>query len=148
NKLLQTDNLLLKDNNRELSAFSYIASHDLQEPLRKIHTFGKLIADDVENKLSQESKLYLERITVSAQRMQQLTQDLLNYSHINTTDNQDFQTTDLNSMVHDALGDLNDIIKAKKASISVETLPTLQALPLLMHQLFINLIENALKYSR
>lgn len=138
----------LQESNKELVAFSYIASHDLQEPLRKIHMFTKMILQDTQSSLSAESATHLERIMVSVKRMQLLTNDLLNYAHISNSDDNDAENTDLNSLVNDVLEELKDSITLANASIKVSDLPVVKVIPILMRQLFINLIENALKYRK
>lgn len=148
NSLLEKKNLALKESNKELSSFSYIASHDLQEPLRKIHTFSKLILDDRESALSGDSASHLERILVSTRRMQQLTEDLLHYSHIANSDNYQMFDTNVNVTIHESLEELSEKIAEKGATITAAELPVLRAVPMLMRQLFINLIGNAIKYAR
>jgi len=147
NSLLEKNNLALEETNKELSSFSYIASHDLQEPLRKIHTFSKLIAEDAGSALSQESSEHIDRILVSTKRMQQLTEDLLDYSHIGNSDHYKLFDTDLNTIVRESIEELNDNITAKGATITIATLPVIRAIPQLIRQVFINLIGNAIKYS-
>jgi two-component system CheB/CheR fusion protein len=148
NILLLQNNRELEENNKELTSFSYVASHDLQEPLRKIHTFGKLIMDNESNTLSETSLTYLDRMMVSTRRMQQLIDDLLRYSHISKADDEDLQETDVALVIDEVISDLSESIDAMNAKINVGTLPTLKTLPLLASQLFINLITNAIKYSR
>jgi two-component system CheB/CheR fusion protein len=148
NAMLVSNNRELEHNNRELASFSYIASHDLQEPLRKISTFSTLVLENEENNLSESGRMYMDRIGVSANRMQQLIDDLLAYSHINNLSEIDFSDTDLNLVVSEVLGDLEETIESKKAGIKVAALPTVKGRDTLLHQLFINLIGNSLKYSK
>jgi len=147
NTMLQYNNRELIESNKELTSFSYIASHDLQEPLRKIHTFSKLILKDPESKMSVEATAYLDRIMVSVRRMQQLTDDLLKYSHLLDTNNSEFESTDLNSVVSEAIEDLSEVVAAVNARIDIANLPIVMGDPLLLRQLFINLVGNALKYK-
>lgn len=147
NSLLEKNNLELEESNKELSSFSYIASHDLQEPLRKIHTFSKLIADDHESTLSEESTEHINRILVSTRRMQQLIEDLLNYSQIGSSDNYQLFDTDMNIVIQESIEELIESITLKGATVNVSELPVLRAIPVLIRQLFINLIGNAIKYS-
>lgn len=146
NIALQYNNRELLESNKELSSFSYIASHDLQEPLRKIHTFSKMVLDDGQSRISEESAAYLERIIVSAARMQRLTDDLLNYSQLNASDERDFEDTDLGALLGEVLEELSETVKAADAKVNLGELPIVNANPLLMRQLFINLVGNALKY--
>lgn len=148
NILLNQSNRELKENNKELTSFSYITSHDLQEPLRKISTFSKLIVSDKANVLSEDSTLYLDRITVSVNRLQNLIDDLLNYSHISNTTENDFEDTDLNFLVQDVVQELKENIDIKNGAVTIADLPVLKTIPFMMKQLFINLISNALKYSK
>ncbi len=138
---------ILEENNNELSSFSYIASHDLQDPLRKIHTFGKMILDDKDSVISQESAEYLARMLVSTKRMQQLTEDLLNYSHISTADTYQLFDTNLKMVINESIDELSGGA-AIDAEITVSALPVIRAVPVLVRQLFINLIGNAIKYSK
>jgi len=147
NNILETKNNALEDVNKELTSFNYILSHDLQEPLRKIHTFSKLIADDYKSKLSVESTEHINRILVSTRRMQQLTEDLLNYSQIGSSDNYQLFDTDINIIIQDGIEELSESIILKGATVKVSELPVLRAIPTLIRQLFINLIGNAIKYS-
>ncbi|WP_051200293.1 CheR family methyltransferase [Flavobacterium subsaxonicum] len=148
NSLLEKNNIALEESNKELSSFSYIASHDLQEPLRKIHTFSKLILSDEQSKLTHESADHLTRILVSTNRMQQLTEDLLHYSHISNSDDFQLFDTDFDALIHEVIDqELSDSITAKGAVVNSAPLPVLRAMPTLIRQLFINLIGNALKYA-
>lgn len=146
NIALLNNNRELEDNNKELSSFSYVASHDLQEPLRKIHAFAKMMADDTESKISEESATYIERILVSTSRMQRLIEDLLHYSHIGKLHDNEFEQSDFTTIVKDALNDFADAIESTGAKVSVTNLPTVKLIPPLVYQVLLNLIGNALKY--
>jgi len=148
NITLQQNNRELEENNKELTSFSYIASHDLQEPLRKIYSFTKLIMDDKATSLSEDAAAYQERILVSTMRMQRLIDDLLHYSHISKVGDEELEETDINQVIEDATTELYDAIQQKNVLLKVATIPTLYTVPLLVHQLFINLIGNAIKYSK
>ena len=148
NILLHHNNRQLEENNRELTSFSYIASHDLQEPLRKIHTFSKMIADNDNDLLTDNAKTYLNRIMVSTRRMQQLITDLLNYSRISNIEDINFEYTDITYIIDDTKGELRENIENKNAIITVDKMPVLKVLPPLLSQVFINLVGNALKYSK
>ncbi len=129
--------------NKELESFNYIASHDLQEPLRKIQTFVELIRRD-EDKAQHGS--YLERIRSSAYRMSELIKSLLTYSNLSSS-NTVFETIDLNETVKEVLSDLELLIEEKKATIKTGKLPHINAIPMQMYQLFLNIISNSLKFS-
>jgi PAS domain S-box-containing protein len=131
--------------NKELDAFNYIASHDLQEPLRKIQTFITLIQKNNEDvSLSQK---YFEKVKSSAQRMSELIQSILGYSRLSKSE-ADCLPTDLNKILSDVKNDFELLIKEKNAVIKSENLPVIKANTLQMHQLFSNLISNALKFSK
>jgi len=147
NHVLELKNEELENANQELESFSYVASHDLQEPLRKIQGFSKRILSKEDERLSETTKDYFNRINGAAQRMQNLIESLLSFSHTNFKE-LIFEKTDLNKTLSGVKNVLSDIIKQKKAKIEAQTLPTLQAVPVQMHQLFLNLISNSLKYAK
>ncbi len=144
---LVTLNIDLKRSNEELSQFAYIASHDLQEPLRKIMTFTNRISEKYDENLPDGSKDYLQKINSSAKRMSMLINDLLEFSGTNRH-NKEFIKTDLNSILKNLLEDFEEEINKKNAEILIDTLPVILAIPLQMTQLFHNLISNALKFSK
>ncbi len=146
-RLLEEQNLELERNNKELASFNYVASHDLQEPLRKIQTFLSRLEDKELASLSSNGKLYIERIKTSASRMRSLIDDLLQYSRSNKSD-QVLEESDMNVLLETAKQDLAEIIQEKKAKISSEPIPVMQVIPFQIKQLFMNLISNSLKYSR
>ncbi len=137
----------LEKMNKELASFSYIASHDLQEPLRKIVTFSTRLQEKHRNELSDDVKLYLDRIESSSSRMTKLIQDLLNYSRL-VNHEKLFEQTDLNGVLKNVLNDFELLIQEKYAQIKNDILPVIEAIPLQMNQLFYNLISNALKFSK
>jgi PAS domain S-box-containing protein len=144
---LEQKNRELERSNSELSSFSYVASHDLQEPLRKIQAFGNLIqARDVAN-LSDTSKDYFDRMVKAAVRMQNLIDSLLEFSRT-TTARKNFESTDLNIILDEVKKELAHRIEEKKAAIISAHLPTLTIIPFQFRQLLSNLISNSLKYSR
>ncbi|SEP26872.1 PAS domain S-box-containing protein [Niastella yeongjuensis] len=143
NELLSTNSALEKSNH-ELEQFAYIASHDLQEPLRKIQTFADMVKDHLHD--SQLTEKYFTRIYSSAKRMSTLINDVLNYSRLTKTGEQ-FQKTDLNKVLKDVLFDYELLIEQKQATVLHTDLPTLKGIPLQLHQLFANLISNSLKFS-
>lgn len=131
--------------NKELESFNYIASHDLQEPLRKIQTFIALIEKNEED--GGLTQRYFEKIKSSARRMSELIQAILSYSRLSIKD-LECVPTDLNKILNDVETDFELLIKEKNADIQSNKLPVIKANPLQMHQLFSNLIGNSLKFSK
>lgn len=145
NEQLVKNNAHLKSVNEELDRFAYMASHDLQEPLRKIMVFCDKI--QVENFTDKEAEKYFSKITSSAKRMQSLINDLLSFSR-QSLSTSDFKHTDLNLLIKDVLADLEIEIERTGATIEYEKLPAIYAAPVLMRQLFFNLIGNAIKFHK
>ncbi len=137
----------LSRSNDELQEFAFVASHDLQEPLRKIKTFGDRLKATSGDALNEQGRDYLERMQNAARRMQSLIEDLLSLSRV-TTRAQPFITVNLNQVTQEVLSDLEISILQSGASIEVDDLPTINADPLQMRQLLQNLIGNALKFQR
>ena len=144
-KLLAEKNIELQNQNAELASFSYIASHDLQEPLRKIQAFSSRILQKEGKLLSDSGRDYFARIVDSASRMQKLIEALLNYSRTNTADII-LEPSDLNAVLGDVVFDLKEEIEANNVIVESEELPTLNIFPLQFHQLFCNIISNSIKY--
>ena len=132
--------------NKELLAFTYISSHDLQEPLRKIQTFATIILDNENDNLSENGKYNFKRMQLAANRMQQLIDDLLAFSRISTTDHK-FEKTDLNAIIDEVKAELRDTILEKNATIEIVELCAANIIPFQFRQLAYNLISNALKFS-
>jgi two-component system CheB/CheR fusion protein len=143
--LLQT-NRELERSNSELKQFAYVASHDLQEPLRKIMTFSDRLHHQFSAQLPEKGRDFIEKITSSTQRMSKLINDLLNFSKT-SPQNEPFTKTELNNIIKNVLTDFEEIIKEKQAAINIGPLPVMQAIPVQMEQLFHNLISNALKFT-
>lgn len=136
----------LERSNRELQEFAYVASHDLQEPLRKIIAFGERLGESAAGRLDETELDYLRRMQRAAERMRKMIDALLNLSRV-TTQAQPFQMVDLNKAVQDVLADLELRIETSGAQIKVEPLPSLHADPLQMRQLLLNLLSNAIKFT-
>jgi signal transduction histidine kinase len=137
----------LARSNRELESFASVASHDLQEPLRKISAFGDRLASHCGESLDPKSRDYLERMQSAAARMQTLIHDLLAYSRV-TTRGQPFVPVPLEDVAREVLADLELRIEKTGARVELRNLPTIEADPLQMRQLFQNLLSNALKFQR
>jgi PAS domain S-box-containing protein len=144
---LKATSMALSRSNRELQDFASVASHDLQEPLRKVQTFGDRLKAKCADALGEEGRDYLARMQNAAARMQSLIIDLLNFSRV-TTNAQAFIQVDLKKVAEEVLSDLEVRITQTKACIELDDLPTINADPLQMRQLLQNLIGNALKFHR
>ena len=137
----------LKTTNEELDHFAFIASHDLQEPLRKIRTFIDILINTHTKEINADAGEYLTKIERSAVRMQMLINDILTFSRFSNNQER-FVHTNLHETLQDSLSDLEIIIEEKKAIIKNTPLPTLNVVPSMMIQLFQNLLSNALKFSK
>jgi PAS domain S-box-containing protein len=136
----------LRTSNEELEKFAYIASHDLQEPLRKIQAFGTRLADKFRDAVGEQGKDYIDRMLDSAGRMRRLIQDLLAFSRV-TTKGVAFVPVDLNTVARDVLNDLDDQLTRSGGRVEVGPLPTLPGDLSQLRQVFQNLIGNALKFA-
>jgi signal transduction histidine kinase len=137
----------LERSNRELQDFAYVASHDLQEPLRKIQAFGDRLKAQSAEALSARGRDYLERMQQAAARMQTLINDLLTFSRV-TSQAQPFGPVDLDRVAHEVMADLEVRLEQVAGRVTVEALPVIEADPLQMRQLLQNLLGNALKFHR
>lgn len=144
---LQERNRELEKSNKELASFNHVASHDLQEPLRKIQTFISRVSEADKAVMSESGKDYISKIAVSAKRMRVLIDDLLLFSRTNTT-KKEFIKSNLNELLQNAESELAEVINEKKAIITASKLPKLNVIPYQIEQLFINLIGNSLKYNQ
>lgn len=137
----------LNRSNQDLEQFAYIASHDLQEPLRKIMAFGDRLSTKYGEELGSDGQFYLSRMLDAASRMKILMENLLSYSRVSTK-TEPFELVDLGLTVEGILSDLEMKIQDVDAQITMMKMPTLNALPTQMQQLFQNLITNALKFIK
>lgn len=138
-------NIDLEDRNTELAQYASLASHDLQEPLRKIITFSKIISERYIDSVP-DAEFAIKKVISSTERMRDLINDLLNYSNLSAQFL--FTQADLNEILQNTLSDLEIIIQEKNAKILADTLPVIEAVPGQMRQMFQNIISNALKFSK
>ena len=139
--------LELERSNQELEEFAYVASHDLQEPLRKIQTFGELLKTQLSETLPHDAADSLNRMVTAAARMRTLIRSLLTYSRV-TTKARPFQTVDMEIVTREAVSNLEAVIEQKQAHIDIGPLPVVEADPNQMLQLMQNLILNSLKFQK
>ena len=144
---IEQKNKNLEAINKELSSFNHIASHDLQEPLRKIQIFASRFAEPDESVISERKKQYIPKIQQAASRMRLLIDSLLLFSRTQQIENI-FEMTDLNTIWDLAQEELAEKIEEEKAAIVCADLPTLNVIPYQMQQLFVNILINALKYRK
>ena len=137
----------LEDSNRELQSFAFVASHDLQEPLRKIEAFSDRLKAKYGETLGDDGAMYLERMHNAAGRMRRLITDLLRYSRV-TTQAQPFERVELQRVVGDVISDLQIAIEERGGTIDVAPLPIIEADATQIRQLFQNLLSNSLKFRK
>lgn len=142
---LRRTNTELESSNNELMQFASVASHDLQEPLRKIHIFSNMIKERYLKEEDNGAVDYINRIIKSSSRATRLINDLLSFSRLSSESL--FKKTDLNEIVEEVLGDIELAILEKKAKVEVDKLPVIDAVPGQMRQIFQNILTNALKFT-
>jgi signal transduction histidine kinase len=147
NEQLQENNIQLKNTIEELDRFAYVASHDLQEPLRKILVFSDKLQTKYKDSLDNEVSQSLEKISKASARMQSLINDLLKFSR-ETTINEDFVSIPLSQVLQEVIADLEIEIEKSSAQIRFEDLPEVWGIPSLIRQLFQNLLSNAIKFRK
>jgi light-regulated signal transduction histidine kinase (bacteriophytochrome) len=137
----------LETANKDLDLFAFMASHDLQAPLRKIRMFSDRLLSDHRQNMNKDGQMYLSRIQEVSKRMQDLINDILRFSKI-SGEKESFQEVDLNAVVKEVISEMDGPIREKKAEIILDPLPVLPVNAVLMAPLFSNLINNSLKYSK
>lgn len=137
----------LKRSNTELEEFAYAASHDLQEPLRKITTFGSRFKHKYGDLVGSEGQMYIDRMQTASDSMRVLIDNLLDLSRVTRADHM-FEPVDLGKLVRLAQSDLEILIDESKASIVVADLPVVEGIPTQLRQMFTNLLSNALKFAK
>jgi PAS domain S-box-containing protein len=137
----------LQRSNIELEQFAYVASHDLQEPLRKIRIFGKMVLEENSENLSNSGRDYLVRMVSAADRMHNLIEALLDFSRTATT-YQELEQRNINDLIDEVKKELQDIIEEKNAEIEVALIPELPVIPFQFKQMLFNVIGNSLKYAK
>ena len=144
---LEKANEELQQSNQNLEEFAYAASHDMKEPIRKIHFFADRLKQRLQSKLEEEDRRYFERLELGTRRMNSLIDELLLYSHV-SKGIRSAETVNLNNTLAFVLDDLELHIEEKRAKINVGPLPTIKGQQRQLQQLFENLLANALKYSK
>ncbi|MGZ3919155.1 MAG: sensor histidine kinase [Bacteroidia bacterium] len=137
----------LESTNKELDQFAFIASHDLQEPLRKIRTFSNRVVTKYKDQLDEEGRMYMDKMQGACERMQNLINDILAFSKI-AVSKEALVYSDVNALIDEVLSDMDLQIQEKNAKITVHKLPKIYVYPSLIKPLFQNLINNSLKYSQ
>lgn len=137
----------LKQSNEDLQQFAHVASHDLKEPIRKIKTFVGRLEQDAETRLSEKGKNFISKINKAAERMTSMVEGVLNYSILDGI-TQSVEKIDLNDVISNIESDLELLIEQKNAKLFYNDLPVIEGAPVLIFQLFYNLINNALKFGK
>lgn len=135
----------IETQNKQLEEFAYVTSHDLQEPIRKIRAFIDLARQDMDDRDSLE--FYLEKIDSSADKMIQLIKDILAFSRL-SHEQSEYSRIDLNQVLLNVLSEYEILIAEKAAEIQIDTLPVIMGIPVQIHQLFSNLVSNAIKFNK
>jgi len=144
-KELDDKNAALKSSNEELDQFATIAGHDLQEPLRKVISFGRMLRQDYGDALDETGRDYVDRMHGASERMLELLADLLRYARV-TSQAKPFEATDLGTVAQVVVSDLGEQIRRENGAVEVGSLPIIDADPVQIRQLIQNLVSNALKF--
>src|SRR5262249_10914070 len=144
---LKALNEALSQSNHDLQQFASVASHDLQEPVRKIQVFTKFLQDKHAPEFSGETQQYLGKVMSSAQRMKVLIQDILSYSRL-SAENENYEVVELGALIAEVLEDFELRIQETGAVVEVQRLPAVEVNKGQIRQVFYNLISNALKFTK
>ena len=143
-KELNAKNIEFK--NKQLEEFAYVTSHDLQEPIRKIRAFLDLARQDLDDRESLE--FYMEKMDRSADKMIQLIKDVLRFSKLSYDQQPEYSMVDLNQVILDVMSEYEMLLEEKSVEIQVDVLPVIMGIPFQIHQVFSNLISNAIKFNQ
>jgi PAS domain S-box-containing protein len=144
---LQKLNISLQQSNHDLQQFAHVASHDLKEPLRKIRTFTGRLAEDPDSRFSEKAETYIDKVNTASSRMFTMIEGVLNYSTLNINQ-QNTEKINLNELFYNIQSDLELLIQQKSATIVNDHLPQIEGATVLIHQMFYNLLNNSLKFSK
>ncbi len=139
--------LELQRSNEDLMQYAHVITHDLKEPVRKVRVYSSRIRDEMGEELSEKGRLFLDKIRHATDRMVAMIEGVLNYSKVNVLD-EAIEPVDLAEVVHSIRADLEIPIQQRNARIGVAAVPVIHGIPILLYQLFYNLINNSLKFSR
>lgn len=137
----------LQRSNEDLLQFAHVVSHDLKEPVRKIKTFGKRLQDEYSGNIAEKGQTYLNKVLASTDRMITVIEGVLSYSALGASE-EPMEKIDLNEVFRNIEADLEVMIQQKEASLIYNNLPVIEGAPVLIHQLFYNIVQNSLKFSR
>jgi light-regulated signal transduction histidine kinase (bacteriophytochrome) len=137
----------LNKSNRELEEFAYVASHDMQEPLRKISTFGQRLKSQFTGQLNEEGNVFLDRMLAASENMRNLIDNLLEFSRVSRS-RLPYESINLAVLIQEAMSDLDLQIDETGTNISIESMPSIEVIPSQVRQLFFNLLHNAIKFRK
>jgi signal transduction histidine kinase len=146
-KQVKERTLQLQRSNEDLMQFAHVITHDLKEPVRKIKIFSSRIKEETIGAMPEKTDLFLGKIKNAADRMSDMIEGVLNYSSLGATE-EGFTDVNLNEVFHDIRTDLDVLLQQKTATLVYEKLPTVKGAPILIYQLFYNLVNNSLKFVR